>query len=379
LKSAGNYLIGALAYVALPLGCALAAIRPNRVIAADMIWPREPERRLAALAFWAPLLLPAILAPVVGFEITSLWTMSAWALLPVVLLSSPLIVLDRRPVLGTITIAIVLPVVMVAVAPLIAAKIHRNGGTPAQMHSRLLADRVAHEWRRATDKPLRMIGGDSDLAYGVAFYLPGRPPAFPDFNRQLAPWVDVLFGTYHCPEGPETYPLGLTEPFPRSYVAQLVHPLHDDAHGAQDNWCSLPHGNLPGHEFTVLAAHRNDRKQRKSAGADHRKNIDAVADAARLQQQCCALSAKPRTTAQRNAFLFAGKGDDSHRRGPVAQFDKRCVATVWHMANLTDVLFYEHSVQVLRPGRTCIVTGHTAHNFISSLWHNPALTHYCIL
>ena len=73
----------------------------------------------------------------------------------------------------------------------IAANIHRNGSTAAQMHSRLLAERVAHEWRRATDKPLRMVGGDSDLAYGVAFYLPSRPLAFPDFNRQLAPWVDV--------------------------------------------------------------------------------------------------------------------------------------------------------------------------------------------
>ncbi len=34
----------------------------------------------------------------------------------------------------------------------------------------------------------------------------------------LAPWVDIVFGTYHCPEGPETYPLGLTEPFPSSYA-----------------------------------------------------------------------------------------------------------------------------------------------------------------
>jgi hypothetical protein len=191
LKSAGSYLMGAAAYVALPVVCALAAIRPDRVIAADMLWPREPKRRLAALAFWGPLLLSAALAPVVGFEITSLWTMSAWALLPVLLLSSPLIVLDRRPVLVTVTAAVMLPVVMVAAAPLIAAAIHRNGGAPAAMHSRLLAERVAHEWRRATDKPLRMIGGDSDLAYGVAFYLPGRPLAFPDFNRQLAPWVDV--------------------------------------------------------------------------------------------------------------------------------------------------------------------------------------------
>ena len=59
------------------------------------------------------------------------------------------------------------------------------------MHSRLLAQRVAHEWRRVTDKPLRMVAGESDLAFGVAAYLPGRPSAFPEFNRRLAPWVDV--------------------------------------------------------------------------------------------------------------------------------------------------------------------------------------------
>lgn len=191
LKSTGNYLLGALAYVALPVICALAAIRPGGAVAADMLWPREPKRRLVAIAFWGPLLLPAALAPVVSFEITSLWTMSAWALLPVVLLSSPLIVLDRRPVLVTIMIAVALPVVMVAAAPFIADSIHRKGGTPAAMHSRLLAERVAHEWRRVTDKPLKMIGGDSDLAYGVAFYLPRRPEAFPEFNRTLAPWVDM--------------------------------------------------------------------------------------------------------------------------------------------------------------------------------------------
>ena len=50
---------------------------------------------------------------------------------------------------------------------------------------------MAHEWRRVTDKPLRMVAGESDLAYGVAAYLPGRPSAFPDFNRRLGPWVDA--------------------------------------------------------------------------------------------------------------------------------------------------------------------------------------------
>jgi sterol desaturase/sphingolipid hydroxylase (fatty acid hydroxylase superfamily) len=41
----------------------------------------------------------------------------------------------------------------------------------------------------------------------------------------LAPWVDVLFGTYHRPEGPETYPLGLTGAWPKGYLAQLLHPF----------------------------------------------------------------------------------------------------------------------------------------------------------
>lgn len=41
----------------------------------------------------------------------------------------------------------------------------------------------------------------------------------------VAPWVDLLFGTYHCPEGEETYPLGLVERWPQGYFAQLVRPF----------------------------------------------------------------------------------------------------------------------------------------------------------
>lgn len=41
----------------------------------------------------------------------------------------------------------------------------------------------------------------------------------------LAPYLDLLFGTYHCPEGPETFPLGIDGPWPGGYLAQLVHPF----------------------------------------------------------------------------------------------------------------------------------------------------------
>ena len=41
----------------------------------------------------------------------------------------------------------------------------------------------------------------------------------------LAPWLDVVFATYHCPEGEESYPLGLVDAWPRGYLAQLARPF----------------------------------------------------------------------------------------------------------------------------------------------------------
>ncbi len=41
----------------------------------------------------------------------------------------------------------------------------------------------------------------------------------------IAPWIDLLFGTHHCPEGEETYALGLEEKLPEGYFAKLAHPF----------------------------------------------------------------------------------------------------------------------------------------------------------
>ncbi|AKT41913.1 sterol desaturase family protein [Chondromyces crocatus] len=63
----------------------------------------------------------------------------------------------------------------------------------------------------------------------------------------LAPYLDRLFGTYHCPEGPETYPLGLTEPWPRGYFAQLGHPFtrpRTEERSLQPSSGSIPHQTL---------------------------------------------------------------------------------------------------------------------------------------
>jgi sterol desaturase/sphingolipid hydroxylase (fatty acid hydroxylase superfamily) len=68
--------------------------------------------------------------------------------------------------------------------------------------------------------PLRVVFGAPELHH----WHHARVQTRHNFAN-LAPWLDLLFGTYHCPRGPETYPLGLTEPWPRRYLAQLARPL----------------------------------------------------------------------------------------------------------------------------------------------------------
>ena len=57
-------------------------------------------------------------------------------------------------------------------------------------HSRLLADRIAYEWARVTDRPLRIVAGDDDLPYGAAFYLPSRPTSYGYLSSQPTLWLD---------------------------------------------------------------------------------------------------------------------------------------------------------------------------------------------
>ena len=190
VRKAVVYLIGSAGYVALAVLLALSAMRPSRAALLDTLWPATPQGRLVAVAFWVPLVLPALVAPLAGISLTSLWAMSAWTLLPVVLLLSPLISLHRRAMLTIMAMAILLPPAMVTMAPAIAIAIHRNEIYPAASHSRLLAEQVAIEWARATDKPLKMIGGEGDLASGAAFYLTGPVSSFPDSRPKMAPWVN---------------------------------------------------------------------------------------------------------------------------------------------------------------------------------------------
>lgn len=177
LTAALGYLGGSLGYIALPLLVVLVATRGDRATLADMAWPADAGRRLAAAAFWAPFLLPAFAALATGTEITSLWSMSAWTLLPVLLLSSPRIVLRPADSQRLLLMAAALPLVALIISPAIAIMNRRDGAPPPAAQSHLLAIEVERIWHETTPLPLRFVGGDGDILLGVVAYAADRPRA----------------------------------------------------------------------------------------------------------------------------------------------------------------------------------------------------------
>jgi hypothetical protein len=175
LMAAIRYLAGSAGYIAVPLVILFAMIQPTRAAVEDIAWPTTPERRLAAVAFWATLMLPAIVAVLAHVQLTSLWSMSAWTLLPVVLLSSPLVTVSRRDATRVVALAAIFPFAMIAVAPAAAFAMHRTGLPPGATHSSVLAEPVERLWRETTNRPLLMFGGFDDFTDGVSFYLRDHP------------------------------------------------------------------------------------------------------------------------------------------------------------------------------------------------------------
>lgn len=172
-----GYIAGSLGYVALPVILVLAAARPNLATLKDMLCPADTERRLAAAAFWAPFLLPAVAAVATGTALVSLWSMSAWSLLPVLLLSSPRITLPPVDIRRIILIAMALPLIMLIAAPAIAIMSRRDGPPSPAAQSHLLAIEVERIWHQATPQPLAFVGGDGDILLGVVAYAADKPRA----------------------------------------------------------------------------------------------------------------------------------------------------------------------------------------------------------
>jgi 4-amino-4-deoxy-L-arabinose transferase-like glycosyltransferase len=190
LKSVLGYLAGAAGYVAFPVVVMAIALRPSRAALADMLRTADAERRFVAWLFWTTLLAPIAVALITGSQIVALWTIGCWTLLPVLLLSPPSLGVTRAAAVRVVALAIAVPAAATLAAPAIAYAIHRAGSANLGAYFKPLAAVVEREWRQATARPLRIVAGQGDLAYGVAFYSRDGAMAFPDFSRRLAPWID---------------------------------------------------------------------------------------------------------------------------------------------------------------------------------------------
>ena len=162
--------------MAIPVIFTFLAARPDGATIREMLWPVEQGRRLVAIAFWAPLLLPIAGALAGGFDLTSLWSMPSWTLLPVLLLSPPAVKVhpvNQRRILAT---AIGEPLAMLIAAPMIAIIAYRLGVTPPA-DDRLLAAETERLWHQVTSQTLRFVG--CDAADEVIAYAADRPRSLP--------------------------------------------------------------------------------------------------------------------------------------------------------------------------------------------------------
>jgi hypothetical protein len=185
------FLAGVLGYMTPAIVLSALVTFPSLTAIKDTLWPEQAERRFFVIALAAPLILAAGVAVAVQARLDPLWSMSGMTLLPVVLLASPLLSVQRAAAIRLTAMAVLFPLIMVIASPAIAVVIHRNSlqnnyGT----HYRLIAQAVAKAWHNQTGAPLRIVGSFRTVVDGTNPYFPSRPATFAITSPWRTPWVD---------------------------------------------------------------------------------------------------------------------------------------------------------------------------------------------
>ena len=177
LQSLFECLAGTAGYAAIAIALVLIFARPSPRALADGFFPRD-ERRNAAILFWVPILLPIVPALIKNINLISLWNTPALNLLPVMLLGSPLVVLPRVAVLRIAGVALAITLISVALSPVIAFAILKQGVENNAAYARLVMQAADREWRATPatgGKPLKLIAGPFVLVSSASFYGADKP------------------------------------------------------------------------------------------------------------------------------------------------------------------------------------------------------------
>lgn len=185
------FLVSVIGYIAIPsvLG-ALVTWPPKPAAIRDSLCPADAARRIFYVIFWAPILVAAIVAVAVRSRLDPLWTMSGMTLLPILLLASPLLTVNRAAAIRLLALAIIFPLGALAASPIAAIVIHKNGVPNYQTQYSLIAKAVQQAWDARTDKPLRIVGSFRTVVDGSNPYFPSRPATYATTSPWRTPWVD---------------------------------------------------------------------------------------------------------------------------------------------------------------------------------------------
>jgi hypothetical protein len=186
-----SYLASTLAYTVLAVVLFLWRVHPPAAGWRDMVFPREPQRRMAVLIFWLPMLLPIVVATASQRTLLALWNMPSLGLLPVVLMSSPFVVASRIAAIRIAGFAVTFSLLALLVSPIVAAVKLVTGVENDASYVPAVVAAVEREWRNQTDRPLEILAGSFGLASSVAFTLKDRPSTYADFEPYLSPWVNA--------------------------------------------------------------------------------------------------------------------------------------------------------------------------------------------
>jgi 4-amino-4-deoxy-L-arabinose transferase-like glycosyltransferase len=190
LFSALIFTSNGLAYAAAAMVLCVLATRPSWAAIRDTLWPAEPERRTLVIAFAAPFAFAALIAVLLMVAIESIWVTPGMTLLPIVLLSSPLVAISRQAAVRLLALAVVFPLFMLAVSPLVALGLHLSGVPDNGSDYRAIAQAVERVWRAHTDQPLRIVGSTT-FVNGIVFYFKDQPSTLDINNPKVTPWVSV--------------------------------------------------------------------------------------------------------------------------------------------------------------------------------------------
>ena len=138
----------------------------------------------------APLLLPIVVMPLSGIKYSALWTLPAWFLLPIVLLSPPQAVVQRLDAVRLAFVVLCMSLAVLAASPAIAwVRFISEETKPARAHYAAVSQELTRVWRLNTKQPLAIVASSTDLANAASFYSADHPRSWDLADPQLTPWI----------------------------------------------------------------------------------------------------------------------------------------------------------------------------------------------